>query len=125
MLGIKKKKTVVTIKGKRNGEGIKIFIETNLLQSQIYREERQKDLPSNGSLPKWLQWLELSQSKARSFFQVSHTGAETQGSGPSSTAFPGHKQEAEREVEQPGYEPALIWDPKHMEVKTLATRLSC
>ena len=35
------------------------------------------------------------------FFQVSHVGAGSQGLGPFSTAFPGHKQGAGWEVEQP------------------------
>ena len=36
----------------------------------------------------------LCQSEARSLFWVSRTGAGSQGFGPSSTAFPGHKQGA-------------------------------
>ena len=39
-----------------------------LLERQIYerRRDREEDLPSDGSIPKWLQQLELSQSEARS-----------------------------------------------------------
>ena len=41
---------------------------------------------------------------ARNFFQVSHMGFGYQSFGPSLTAFSGHKQRAEREVEMPGLE---------------------
>lgn len=56
------------------------------------------------------QKLELSQSNAMSFFQVSHRGAWAQGVESSSTALSAHKQTAGMEVEQP----ALIWCPYGM-----------
>lgn len=49
----------------------------------------------------------------------------SQGSGPSSTTFLGHKQAAKREVEQQGYEATPIWDPSTRKVRILATRLWC
>ena len=55
---------------------------------------------------------ELSELESRSLFQVSHTGAGSQSFRPSSTAFPGHRQGAGREVGPPGLEPAPIWDPR-------------
>ena len=48
-------------------------------------------------------------------------GAGSQDFGPSLTAFPGHKQGTGWEVEQPGCEPAPVWDTR----KDLATKLSC
>ena len=59
---------------------------------------------------------------ARNFLQVSHAGAGIQDFGPSSTAFPGHKQGAEWEEELPGLESAPIWDPGAFKARTLATR---
>ena len=53
----------------------------------------------------------LCRSKARSLFWVSHACAGSQSFGPSSTAFPGHRQGAGREAGLPGLEPAPIWDP--------------
>ena len=50
-------------------------------------------------------------------------GAGCQGFGPSSTAFPGHKQGAGWEAGQPGLEPASIWDPGRVKMRTLAARL--
>lgn len=47
------------------------------------------DCPSAGSLTKWLQ---LGQSKAMSFSQVSRIVIGTQGLGPSSAVFPGHQK---------------------------------
>ena len=44
---------------------------------------------------------------ARNLLQVSHTGAESQGSGLSSTAFPGHRQGAGWEAGLPGLEPTI------------------
>ncbi|XP_058516716.1 tudor domain-containing protein 5 isoform X2 [Ochotona princeps] len=69
------------------------------------RRDRERDLPSAGSLSKWPQRPELNRSEARNNFWVSHMGTG------SSTAFPGHKQRAAWEVEQPGHKPAPIWDP--------------
>lgn len=46
--------------------------------------KRQRDLPSGGSLPKWLTKL-----KAMSFFQVSYMGSEAQGFGLFSATFAG------------------------------------
>ena len=70
--------------------------------------------------------LVLSQSKARSqeLFWVSHVGAGSQELGPSSTAFPGHKQGAGCEVGWLGLEPAIIWNPGVCKMRTLTTRLS-
>ena len=73
-------------------------------------------------IPKWPQWPELCQSKARSFLQVSHTSAGSQGFGSSSSAFPGHKQGAGWEVGLQELEPAPIWDLGVCEVRTLAAR---
>ena len=53
----------------------------------------------------------LCRSEARSLLRVSHAGAGSQSFGPSSTAFPGHRQGAGREAGLPGLEPAPIWDP--------------
>nr|XP_051689004.1 uncharacterized protein LOC127487444 [Oryctolagus cuniculus] len=70
-----------------------------LFESQSYTErgeaERERGLPSDGSLPNWLQCLSCADPKpgAWSFFQVSHVSAGAQGLGPSSTAFPGHSRE--------------------------------
>ena len=83
-------------------------------------ENRDEDLLSDDSLPKWLQWLDPG---AWSLFGVSHVGAGSQGFGPSSTAFPGHKQKTGWEVGPPGLEPAYIWDPGALKAKTLATKL--
>ena len=55
----------------------------------------------------------LCRSEARSLLRVSHAGAESQNLGPSSTAFPGHRQGAGREAGLPGLEPVPIWDPGH------------
>ena len=70
-----------------------VFIGKSDVQRRIDREE---DLLSADSLPKRPQWLELSQSKARSpsLFQVSHVDAGSQGFGPFLTAFLGYKQGA-------------------------------
>ena len=86
------------------------------------RRDREKDLPSNGSLQKWPKQLELSQSKARSLLWVSHTGAGSLSFGPSLTAFPGHKQGVGWEAELPGLELAPIWDPGVFKVRMLAAR---
>ena len=48
---------------------------------------------------------------ARNFLQVSHVDAGSQGFGPSSAAFPCHKQGARKKAGMPGLEPLLIWDP--------------
>ena len=53
----------------------------------------------------------LCQSEARRLFRVSHAGAGSQSFGPSSTAFPGHRQGAGREAGLPGLDPAPIWYP--------------
>ena len=53
----------------------------------------------------------LCRSEARSLFWVSHMGAGSHGFGPSSTAFPGHRQGAGREVGLPPLELVPIWDP--------------
>ena len=87
------------------------------------RRDREEDLPSDDSLPKWPQRLELSQSETRSLFWVSHAGARSQGFAPSSTTFPGHRQGAERAVGDLGYEPASKWDPGACKVRTLVARL--
>ena len=76
------------------------------------RRDREEDLPSDGSLPKRLQQLELSQSEARSFFQVSHVGAGSQVFGLTMTAFPGHRQGAGWEAGPPGLEPAPMWESR-------------
>ena len=47
-------------------------------------------------------------------------GAGSQSLGPSSTAFPGHKQGAGWEVEPLGLEPAPTWYPSTLKVMTLA-----
>ena len=60
-----------------------------------------------------------------SLLQVSHTGSESQGFGPSLTAFPGHRQRAGWEVELPGLEQMPILDPSRFKVRTSATRLLC
>ena len=57
----------------------------------MYREEERQRGSCDGSLPKRLQQLKLSQSEARNFYQVSHAGAGSQSFGLSSTAFPGHR----------------------------------
>ena len=49
--------------------------------------------------------------QSRSLFRVSHVGAGSQSLGPSSTAFPGHRQGAGKEAGLLGLEPAPIWDP--------------
>ena len=49
----------------------------------------------------------LCRSEARSLFRVSHAGAGSQSFGPSSTAFPGHRQGPGREAGLP----VPIWDP--------------
>ena len=89
------------------------------------RKDRKEDLLCNESLHKRPQQLEPSQSKARSLFQVSHLSTGSQGFGPSSTAFPGHKQGAGWEVVLPGLEPVPIWDPGSLKSSTLSTRLPC
>lgn len=38
-----------------------IFLNLN---SRVQREERQRNLPSSGSLPKWLPWAELGRPNA-------------------------------------------------------------
>ena len=48
-------------------------------------------------------------------YQVSHAGAGSQGFGPSSTTFPGHRQGSGWEVGLPGLELAPIWDPGHIQ----------
>ena len=53
----------------------------------------------------------LCQSEARSLFRVSHAGAGSQSFGPSSPAFPGHRQGAGMEAGLPPLEPVPIWDP--------------
>ena len=68
-----------------------------------------------------------AQSEARSLFWVSHAGAGSQSFGPSSTAFPGHRQGAGREAGLPGLELAPIWDPgraRRGPLTTCATALS-
>ena len=77
---------------------------------QVYKGgDREEDLLSADLLPK-------SQSYAnpkpgtQSLFQVSHMGAGSQGFGPSSNVFSGHKQETGWEVGPLGYELAPIWD---------------
>ena len=70
------------------------------------RRDREEDLPSDASLPKQPQWLELSQFESRSLFWVSCAGAGSQSFGLSSTAFPGHKQGAGWEVEPLGLKQA-------------------
>lgn len=75
----------------------------------LWEKERETDLSSVESLTKYLQWLELSQSIARSFCRVSHMDTGAQGFVLLSTAFPGHRLEAGLEVNQPGHEPMLIW----------------
>ncbi|XP_051700757.1 WASH complex subunit 5 isoform X2 [Oryctolagus cuniculus] len=78
-------------------EGI-LMMKTTLVGiikvSVTQRKERQRErgLPSTGSLLNWPQLPELRRSEARSFFPVSHLGAGAQGHGPSS-AFPGHSRE--------------------------------
>ena len=56
---------------------------------------------------------------------VSHVGTGPQNFGPSSTAFPGHKQGAGWEVEVLGLEPGPIWDPGGFKVRTLAGSPLC
>ena len=58
----------------------------------------------------------------RNLFHVSHVGAGSQSFGPSSTAFPGHRQGAGWEVELPGLELVPIWDLGAFKVRTLAAR---
>ena len=62
---------------------------------------------------------------ARGFLQVSHMGAGSHGFGPSSTAFPSHKQGAGWEVELLGHEVVSIWDPSTCKGRTSDTRLLC
>lgn len=76
------------------------------------RRDKKKGLPSTDSvLSGWngQSWAHLNLG-ARSFFWISHTGAASQSVRPSSTALPDHKQGALREMEQPGYKPAPVWD---------------
>lgn len=68
------------------------------------------ELPSAGSHPRRLQWLELSQPKARSFLQVNPAGAGAKELEPFSV-FPSPKQGAGGEEQQLGQELAPIWDP--------------
>ena len=77
------------------------------------RKDRKEDLLSNESLHKRPQQLEPSQSEARSLCWVSHMSTGSPGFGPSSTAFPGHKQGARWEVGLPGLELVPTWDPGH------------
>ena len=44
--------------------------------------------------------------------------SKSQGFGPSSTAYPGHKQGAGWEVELPGIELAPMWDPGTFKART-------
>lgn len=59
-----------------------------------------------------VQWTELDQCKSRTqeLFLVSHVVQRSQGLEPSPTLFPGHKQRARSEVDQPGFEPLSLWD---------------
>ena len=59
------------------------------------RRDREEDLPSDDSFPKWAQWPMLCRSKARRLFRVSHAGAGSQSFGPSLTAFLGRGRELE------------------------------
>lgn len=80
------------------------------LEDRFYREEKTKrDLSSPGSIPKWLQWTELSQSNSRNLLQISHTGTEFQGLTTSSAVFWGNKQGAGAEMELLGHEPVPMW----------------
>ena len=86
--------------------------------------DREEDLPSYDSLPKWLQHLVRCRSEARSQEPppgLPH-GCRFQGFGPSSTTLPGHRQGAGWEVELPGWKPISIWDPGAFRASTLATR---
>ena len=62
-----------------------------ILQSQIYREEERQRGRAGVDL--------IRNEEARGFFQVLHVGTGSQGFGPSSTAFPGHKKGAGWEAE--------------------------
>ena len=59
---------------------------------------------------------------SRNIFWVSHKGAGSQHSGPSSTDFPGHKQGTGWKVELPGLEPAPIWGLGGFNERTLVPR---
>ena len=79
------------------------------------RRDREEDLLSDDSLPKWPHWLgSFTNPKpgARILFQVSNVGAGSQGFRLSWTAFPGHEQGAGWEGNLPGLEMASIWDPR-------------
>uniref|UniRef100_G1TZV3 Adaptor related protein complex 1 subunit mu 1 n=1 Tax=Oryctolagus cuniculus TaxID=9986 RepID=G1TZV3_RABIT len=74
--------------------------------------ERERGLPSAGSLPRWPQRPELCESEARN--QELLPGLPCRCRGPRTWAvfycFPRPQQRAGQEVEQPGLEPAPIWD---------------
>ena len=88
------------------------------------RRDREEDLPSDDSLAKWRQWLVLSQTEGRCQepFWVSHMGAGSQDVGPSSTAFPDHKQRDGWKAVLSGLEPVSIWDPGAFKARTLGAR---
>ena len=74
-----------------------------LFERQTYREgeaerEREIDLPSTGSLPKWPQRPELRRSEARSQELLPGLPCGCRGPrvGPSSIAFPGHSRELDQ-----------------------------
>lgn len=76
-----------------------IFMENVDLQREV---ETKRNIPSDGSLPKWSQ-PEMSLSDARSFFWIFQRGAVAQGLGPVSTIFPGLKQGEGSDMMQQGH----------------------
>lgn len=82
--------------------------------ADVQRGEIEKDFQSTGPQPNWQQQLELSKSEARSL--------EILPSLLSGSRIPklwiilllfsqATRRELERDVEKPGHEPALMWDP--------------
>lgn len=92
------------------GPAVSFMIYSFLLDGQIYRERKNKALPATGSLLKWPQWPETNKCETRSFTRASHMGSGSLDL-ELSAAFPGHKQEADWEVEEVGHKPVPTRDP--------------
>nr|XP_051688751.1 uncharacterized protein LOC108176651 [Oryctolagus cuniculus]XP_051688752.1 uncharacterized protein LOC108176651 [Oryctolagus cuniculus]XP_051688753.1 uncharacterized protein LOC108176651 [Oryctolagus cuniculus]XP_051688754.1 uncharacterized protein LOC108176651 [Oryctolagus cuniculus]XP_051688755.1 uncharacterized protein LOC108176651 [Oryctolagus cuniculus]XP_051688756.1 uncharacterized protein LOC108176651 [Oryctolagus cuniculus]XP_051688757.1 uncharacterized protein LOC108176651 [Orycto len=85
-----------------------IYLTGRVADSERERQ-REKGLPSVGSLPKWLQRLELCRSETRS--QELSPGLPCRCRGPSTWAISTSQTTTiGPEEEQPGLEPAPIWD---------------
>ena len=89
------------------------------------RKDKEEDLLSIDSLPQVAATAGAEPIRSKELLRASHKGAGSQSFGPSSTAFPSHKQGVGWEAWLLGLEPVPIWDPSAFKARTLATRPHC